>query len=93
MARLGLAGGFDLAGLRCAFSQLDARLTLGLGLQLALLDLALLEGQHMLHGFFLRAGGNHLLARGSLGLDLAALTLSLGCEGRLAHLLLTQFGA
>ena len=91
LARRGLALGLDAAGLRSAFGQLDARLALGLGLQLPLLDLAPLEGQHMLHGFFLRPGGNHLLAGRGVGVDLAALTLGAGLQGGLAHLLLAQF--
>lgn len=72
LAGVCLAVGFDAAGLGVAFSSLHTGHALGFGFQLALLDLALLEGQHVLHGFFLGARGNHLFARSGFGGDFAA---------------------
>ena len=51
----------------------------------ALLDLALLERQHVLHRLFLRLGGDHRLARGGFGGLLAARLLGLAVERHLFH--------
>ena len=73
-----------------ALGALDARHLLGLGLELALLDLPLLEGQHVLHRLFLRLGGDDLLARGRLGGLLAAHFLGLAVELGLLDVLVLQ---
>ena len=52
----------------------------GLGLELALLDLLLLEGQDVLHGLLLRARGDDLLLAGSLGRRLSPHLVGLGLE-------------
>ncbi len=68
----------------------NAGLLLRLGLELALLDLALLEGEDVLHRFLLPLGGDHLLPRGRLGELLAARLLGLAVERHLFHALVFQ---
>jgi hypothetical protein len=90
LARLGLAVRLDATRLRAPLGGLDARHFERLGLELALLDLALLERQHVLHRLFLALGGDHLLARRGLGADLAPDLLRLRGELGLLDLLLLE---
>jgi len=55
LAGICLAAGFDPASLRVALRAPHVGDAIGLGLELPLLDLALLEGQHVLHRLVLRA--------------------------------------
>ena len=64
---------------------------LGLGLELALLDLLLLERQHVGHRLFLRLGRDDLLLAGGLGGLLALDLVGLGFERGLLDLLVLQF--
>ena len=88
LPRIGLAAGLDAARLRVAFGDLDARRLLGLGLELALLDLPLLERQHVLHRFFLRLGRDDLFARGRLGAALSRRTFSASASSSVCFTLL-----
>src|SRR6188472_568164 len=72
LARSSFAGGFDLSCLGHALGDANAGGLLRLGFEGALLDLLLLEGQYMLHGFFLAARSNDLLPCRGLGCFLAA---------------------
>ena len=62
-ARVGLAAGLDAPRLRLRLGLLQPRHLRRLGLEPALLDLLLLERQHVLHRLFLRLGGDDLLLR------------------------------
>src|SRR6185312_14040119 len=72
VARIGFGLRFDRARLGIAFGQLDALRVRGFGFQRTLFDLLLTQRQHVLHRFFLRAGGDDLFALGGFGLYLAA---------------------
>src|SRR5207237_6622999 len=62
-----LAPGLDSARLGSALGRANPRGLLRLGLEPALLDLLLLEGQDVLHGLFLSARGYDLLLTSRLG--------------------------
>ena len=90
LAGVGLAVGFDAAGLGIALGGLDTRNLFRFGFELALLDLALLEGQHVLHGLFLRLRGNHLLAGRGFGRHFAAHLVGVGVQLGFTHALVFQ---
>ena len=88
LPRIGFALGLDAARLRGALRGADTRDFVGFRLELPLLDLLLLEGQDVLHGFLLRARCDDLLLAGGfrgrlpphfvgLGLELLLLDLRL----------------
>src|SRR5258707_2378793 len=85
-----LAAGFYAARLCVASSAPDGGDALGLGLEPALLDLALLERQHVLHRFVLPARRDQLLERRSLRRLLAAHPRGFRLELGLLHPLLLE---
>src|SRR5258706_1278878 len=85
-----LAVGFYAARLCVALSAPDGGDALGLGLEPALLDLALLDRQHVLHRFVLRARRDQLLERRSLGRLLATHPRGFRLELGLLHPLLLE---
>ena len=89
--RFGLPGRLNLTRFGRRLGSLDARDLLGFGFQTALLDLLLLERQHMLHRFGLCLGGDDLFLAGRFGRLLAPDFLGLGFEVGLLDLLFLEF--
>ena len=77
----------DAGGLRSGLRALDDRLPFGFGLELLLLDLFLLEREHVLHGVGFGPGRDHALRRRGLRLLNLAGLLRLGRQPRLLDFL------